>query len=395
MIFTQVNLKNMYCFKDTTVNLTYERKLKDNPIEGEYLKERPNFKFKRVCIISGANASGKTTFGRALCSIQNFIAHKTLSSDFLETINNDSEHASFSVEFATTNDLCLNRIDLTFTSKGEVVDLKYLKVKIGKNDSCKITRRKFDKIISDGKAFRGSTYIAFNIEKNTNKQVAISKQEFSSISFNISGWSYLFSENDKQYSKTIRFLNAHVLGSILKTFDSSIESVSEIIVQENTSKEPSIDGFSIKFKNGDPVLVDINSDVTGKDRLSRGTYDAIRLSEFVARVIADKDENTYFLDESLAYSHTEVEQAVINLMIEKLPPNSQLFYTTHNNDIFELNLPVHSFIFFRKDVYTSVIHPENDFHKSDRSILNHVRNDVFRTLPNTNYLDRLLFDDEN
>lgn len=37
-------------------------------------------------------------------------------------------------------------------------------------------------------------------------------------------------------------------------------------------------------------------------------------------------------------------------MIDLLRPNGQLFFTTHNADILDMNLPKHSFTFLRKDI---------------------------------------------
>jgi AAA15 family ATPase/GTPase len=48
-------------FKDTEIDFTYPKKIKNSTIEGEYLAEFPNINYKKVCIFMGANASGKTS----------------------------------------------------------------------------------------------------------------------------------------------------------------------------------------------------------------------------------------------------------------------------------------------------------------------------------------------
>ena len=395
VIFTFVNLKNLYSFDNIHVDLSYDRKLKDNPIENEFLIERPNFKFKKVCVISGANASGKTTFGRAMCNIQNFLSKCYLSSEFLKSISDKKKDAEFMIEFATTNDYKLHRMYVVFNSEGDIQKQLYVNAKIGKNDSCKQTRAKLDKMLNNKEAFKGARYYHYQ-GKSKNKHEAYRnsriKFSLSKMSFHDSGWAYLFSENS-HFSTEIRFLSAKLLYCILKTFDPSIHSVKEIFSRvEDESTSPDIDGFNIRFNNGDAVQVNKQSEVNGKERLSRGTFDAIHISELIARVIADSKGNTYFLDEGLVYCHTEIEQAVLNLIIDKLSENSQFFYTTHNHDILELNLPIHSFLFFKKDEYSTVIQPEFTFQKNDRTLLNYVKNNVFRTLPNTNYLDKLLLE---
>ena len=61
------------------MNLTYPKKIVGSSIEEEHLADRPNFRYKKVNIIMGANASGKTTFGRTLMKIFNFIDKKNYS----------------------------------------------------------------------------------------------------------------------------------------------------------------------------------------------------------------------------------------------------------------------------------------------------------------------------
>ena len=78
-------------------------------------------------------------------------------------------------------------------------------------------------------------------------------------------------------------------------------------------------------------------------------------------------------------------------MIESLPRNSQLFYTTHNYDILEMNLPSHSYTFLKKDGYSEFIHPEKlGYNKNDRGLLSYVKNDVFGTRPNLDSIYNLL-----
>ena len=80
MPYTRVKISNLYSFDETELNLSFTRKPVDSPLDSEYLVSRPKFHFKKVCVISGANASGKTSFGRVLLGIQNFIDKKQLLS---------------------------------------------------------------------------------------------------------------------------------------------------------------------------------------------------------------------------------------------------------------------------------------------------------------------------
>ncbi|MDC4350455.1 hypothetical protein NQ627_17385, partial [Acinetobacter baumannii] len=71
------------------------------------------------------------------------------------------------------------------------------------------------------------------------------------------------------------------------------------------------------------------------------------------------------------------------------------FYTTHNYDILDMNLPIHSYLFIKRDSnHNSIfIKAEDNFNKNDRSIINYVKNDVLCTLPDTYLIDELMMED--
>ena len=78
-------------------------------------------------------------------------------------------------------------------------------------------------------------------------------------------------------------------------------------------------------------------------------------------------------------------------MIRKLQKDSQLFYTTHNHDVLDIQLPTHSFAFLHKDNERTVIEqPEKlNFTKNDRNLQGYVRCNYFNTMPSTHLLDAL------
>ena len=67
-------------------------------IRDEHLKERPNFRYKKVNIIMGANATGKTSFGQMLMSVFNFI-HKKETAYLINRICDVKKEANFSIDF--------------------------------------------------------------------------------------------------------------------------------------------------------------------------------------------------------------------------------------------------------------------------------------------------------
>ena len=65
MIIMDLKANNLLAFKDFEVYFSYPKKIVDSYIENEHLKDHPNFRYKKVNIIMGANASGKTSINTA------------------------------------------------------------------------------------------------------------------------------------------------------------------------------------------------------------------------------------------------------------------------------------------------------------------------------------------
>ena len=99
---------------------------------------------------------------------------------------------------------------------------------------------------------------------------------------------------------------------------------------------------SIILQDGDPFATEI---------LSSGTKAGVEIANIIS---AQKQGlNTFFYcDEKFSYIHSDIEKAVISLMIELLHPNDQLFFTTHNTDILTMDLPKHAFTFLRTNTDT-------------------------------------------
>ena len=79
MIILRVACDNFYMFKNFEVDFTYERKSNHYLSENDRLFAGSKIKVRKNLIVMGANVSGKTTFGKLLCLILNFIYGKDLS----------------------------------------------------------------------------------------------------------------------------------------------------------------------------------------------------------------------------------------------------------------------------------------------------------------------------
>ena len=64
-----LKLDNLCAFRNFHVNFSYPKKIVNSYIEHEHLDGLPNFRYKKVNIIMGSNATGKTSLGRLILSI--------------------------------------------------------------------------------------------------------------------------------------------------------------------------------------------------------------------------------------------------------------------------------------------------------------------------------------
>ena len=99
MVLLRVSLNNIYGFKDFEVNFSYPRKIINSIIEDEHLEGRSNFRYKKALILMGANATGKTSLGKALLNIFKLIG--SLDAAAVIDMIPAGTSGSFSIDFVT------------------------------------------------------------------------------------------------------------------------------------------------------------------------------------------------------------------------------------------------------------------------------------------------------
>jgi len=144
MIIMGLKIDNFYSFKDFKINFSYPRKIKNSLIEDEYIKEIPNFRFKKLNIIMGSNSAGKTTFGKMLRNIFNFIAKQRIDL-LLEAVNKENKEAMFELDIVLKEEKKYNLYRLKVVVEKIILneDDEYLNIKkielrkttLNKNDS--------------------------------------------------------------------------------------------------------------------------------------------------------------------------------------------------------------------------------------------------------------------
>lgn len=384
MIITRLKIDNLYGFQDFELDLTYPRKHSQSFVDYEYLEDVPSFKFKRVCILMGTNASGKTSLGKVICGIQLLINKYfwLLPSQLFDAICDKAKPAKITLEFVLPDLNILQYIYVEFTGK-EIISKKVVQITLNPDDTNLTAQKRLEK------------------QKNNVSESENNLNE----SFNPFYFYYVFAENhsnDFGLGATLNTDNLNKLLPILQTFDPSISEIGAIETKKGDG-EIIFEGYTVFFENGDSVKVTDNGETftqKGKNRFSKGTYDVLSVADFILQILKNTNTNksmTYFLDEKLASSHSELEMTILNLIIQKLNKHSQFFYTTHNYDVLDLNLPAHSFVFLHKENgYCQAEQPEKlGFSKNDRKLKGYVRNNYFRTVPSTHLLDELMWGEDD
>ncbi|MBJ9836136.1 AAA family ATPase [Citrobacter portucalensis] len=400
MAFTKIRIDNLFCFENSTLDLSFSRAPVNSTLDGEYIDGFEKFYFKKVCVISGANASGKTSLGRVMLAVQRFLSKGIFNPEPLR-INDLTKPAYVEVDFFQSHLKRLFRagVWLKAVENSVVVEkIAMASVELRKLDSCAKTTKRLDAVWSEQEFRLDGANTYFSTESLSPKEFS---QHFEDLDF-ILGWHFILSENQENTDKISR-IKKNVLTGILKTFDNTIKSVSELTAKDDNGIEE-VQGYSVVFNNNDKVIIDMGGDITNKDRLSRGTYEAVKISHLLSGVLEDSTEESeynlpcsgvYFLDEKMAFTHTELEKMMVTLIISKLCRYGQFIYTTHNYDILSLDLPTHSFTFTKKtNGVTTFIEATEEHKKNDRNLLNTVKNDSFGTIPDVSLIEEMLFEDE-
>ncbi len=364
MIIMDVRIDNFYCFRNFHINMSYPKRIVGTTIAHEYLEDRPNFRYKKVNILMGSNATGKTTLGKMLMMFANCFGDENYKR-FKKAITDESREALLRVDFVSEMNK-MYRFDLSIQPKSmqensDDIKVSLASVEIGNRDSYETCARKLD--------------------NNQGEEEEIDK-------IDTGGWSFSYAEDawkaqgyDAIEDKSEYLL---ILEKLLKTLDPSIEKVIRVDEVENT--------YAIRLL-GKSILIQ-NGKILDDKMLSSGTKAGLEIAYVMASLICNM-HHLYYCDELFSYVNGDIEKACLSILIARLEGRKQLFFTTHNIDILDMQLPKHSFVFLKKDknnretpitcVYAS------DYLKRNTDSLKHAaENDLFSTAPEMEKLYEIL-----
>lgn len=359
MVVLDVRLDNFYAFKNFHINFTYPKKIVGSSIENEHLADRPNFRYKKVNIIMGANASGKTTFGHMLMNIFNFIEKKNY--DLLsEAICDTARNASFCLDMVVKSNTLYRikcMIDPCTKEKylPEQFHVEIRKEYIRANDSYESCTKRLE-----AAAYTPADNYIDELEK-----------------IETLDWMFEYPEDTRRIlqlpnkDKKFRF----VLENILKALDPSILSV-KISNDVKNAYVIHLKDRAVILQHGERFTTDV---------LSSGTKAGVEVARIISGLMQEQ-YSFYYCDEKFSYIHSDIEKAVLSLMIQYLRPNDQLFFTTHNTEVLDMDLPKHAFTFLRKDKEDpdcpiTSIDASSLLKRNTDSLKNAVDNDLFSCSP--------------
>lgn len=371
MIIMDLKINNFFAFNQFHINFSYPKKIVNSFLEDEFLDGYPNFRYQKVNIIMGANATGKTSFGKMILAILNLINKKNV--DLITPfISNKKVSAFFSMDFVEKKEdkYYLYRIKAFFPDNNETnysidnVVINVYSVKIKKRDNYESCCKKLDSLSTD----------------NSTENYITELEKIPKFSW---GFAFTFDSFKSEYKVLNNERYLKLLENTLKVLDPAVKYVKKIENVENA--------FIISFGDRDIILQD--GKIVNESLLSSGTKEGIRIASIIDSLKIGK-EAVYYCDEMFSHIHSDIEKGFLSLMIDLLSQNSQLFFTSHNTDLLDLPLPKHCFTFLKKEIYDegqiiSAINASKYLKKNTESLRNAIDNDLFSISPNLVLLDEI------
>lgn len=360
MILMDMKVDNLYALNDFHMNMSYPKKIVNSSIPNEFLGDRKNFRYKKLNIIMGSNATGKTSIGKLLMNFANYISD-TIYRRFFALVDDVTKPAYLSLDFVLKEPI-LYRFEMNINPKNgdeytkEDIDIKLVMTKINTNDNYETCAERIDK---------GSF------------------TEVSVDDIDLGGWffTYPFDELGKINTYSIRDNDSRyldVLKKVMMTLDPSIKDIKKIEDVENAY---------IIYLSNKKVLLE-NGKIQSENYLSSGTKEGIELAYIIASMNFGYHD-FHYCDEMFSYINSDIEKAIISVIIDKLSDRKQVFFTTHNSDVLDMNIPKHSFTFLKRRIIdgvpkTEAVYASDYLKRNTDSLKNAVENDLFCTAPDLN-----------
>ncbi|HHT67322.1 MAG TPA: ATP-binding protein [Erysipelotrichaceae bacterium] len=323
MAVLTIEFDNFLCFDNFVADFTYPKKLVNSSLKNECLKKFPNIRVRKANIIIGSNASGKTSFGRAIWHVFMFLKNKE-AIKITSLIKNVNKDTNILMDYIDADGL-FSRIEILAKANNQGIDVKIRQLEAKPNDTYEMLVKRLP-----------------NDVLFENYIVALEKiiplgWNFVFPSIESGGFELIYCDFIKEEEKP---LFCKIFKNVLIIMDVSIKTVYPSNEVENSYIIVFVDNTKIHISHGDKI--------NEIKKLSSGTKYAANIAQILFCISKYKN-GFYFVDEQFSYVNSDIEIACLSKMISLLGDSEQLFFTTHNTEILNLNLPIHSFNFLVKE----------------------------------------------
>jgi len=369
MVIFHLRFDNVYAFKDFEASFTYPKRLVKTNLDGEYFAEYPNLRYKKLAIVMGSNATGKTTFGRMIHCLFRFVATQE-SAPLLRVVNEKEKDAFVSMDFVGSEKR-MNRIEIHIVPASEgkkepEVLVRCYSEPLKPTDSYETAIARFD------------SNKPFGDYREVLKTLATFGWNFN-FPMTESGFDRIRCEFPEEDAKDYCAL----LKSVLKTADPSI---AKVMVGNDLPNS-----FVVQFRDGTRVLVEDGKPLSSLDRFSSGTKYAVNVASILFAMKRHYN-GFYYVDEQFTYLDPDIEVSMLGLMVSSLRDGEQLILTSHNRELLEMSYPLHTYYFFTKDAngHIAVVNAADFEKRNNVSVRNMFDNDVFGTARDMEGIYRIL-----
>lgn len=387
MIFLSLYADNVYMFRNFYLDFTVPRRSAHFLSQDDALFDGASINVRKKLLILGGNASGKTTFGRLLCAVQNYLIGREMNA-YINPIDKryvQSRPGVIRVEFAIGNVAFF--VECEFDDHGIIRECMR-KTDIFPTYSISKLRKKLaesEPIDMYNKSESDNVSIAGSLEMTSNILFKPDNKEYLDLFRRESSFSYVFSNYASGQNSQKLHVTQDMLNKIMPHIDNSVDRIVAL-----KSEDPKIvsHSYMIVFKNGSQLTIP-DGDLKKADsiRLSHGTYEILQFLNFITD-LKNNPDMTAFADEQLPHSHIEMEAYFVMkaLLVKR---KGQMFYTTHNSELLSLNIPPQMVLLFRRndDGFNEAIYVSERLKKNDRSIKGYYDNDFFGVMPDYSVLD--------
>jgi|GEM_PF-100814 len=330
MIILDLKLCNVLGFEDLHLNFTYPKKIKNNTLGDECLDGVPNFRYKKINIVMGGNSNGKSSLGKAIWGICLFLRNKE-SKNILNLISDGSDQMSISLDYVSKtkeSKYVLNRIVIRVLKDHDMPNGHDIKM-----DYSYATLRHSD-------TYESACSNLVNKASNLDYLECLNKISHTD------GWYIAMPITETGFDRFLLELNpserglfASILQKVLVTLDPNIATVMVSSELDNA--------YIIKYDDGKTAIVRSGDKIADIRYLSSGTKYGIMIADVIYSLGKHRN-GLFYVDELFSYVDSNLEIAMLNLMISLLGDCEQLFFTTHNSEVLLLPFPLHSFMFLGK-----------------------------------------------